>query len=62
VVFIVARQLQGEARTIYLKQVCGDEPVVRARVEVLLRAREEHRLLPSMGDEVSETLQQPIRS
>src|SRR5215472_18468390 len=40
-VFSAARRLAGEGRAAYLDQTCAGEPVLRQRIEELLRAGED---------------------
>src|SRR5262245_13236877 len=41
-IYHAAREIEpGEAREVYLRQVCGDDPALRVRVEALLRVCEQ---------------------
>src|SRR5262245_2185516 len=62
VIFNAARKMDSaEARREYLHQACGDDGVLRCRVEALLRAHEEaNSFLESPASGLVPTLDEPI--
>src|SRR5262245_2702471 len=61
-IFHVARRIEAEeARGVYLQEVCGTDPDLRARVEALLRVHDEARsFLESPPEGIRAAADEPI--